>query len=100
MEHTQNHSDTEYDLDIYELKTKSKTICKYLQSNDVTRNDPSACDISFPQWESSMYSARRTLQSRIPQTASEFSDLFLTPTFGDNYKFSVKYDSYVGGWPT
>ena len=97
-----NHSDTEYDTHIYELKTKCKTISKYSQSNlrqifnDVTRNDPSACDISFPQCESSMYRARRTLQPIIPQTASEFSDLLPTTTFGEYYKFSVRCGDDVG----
>ena len=72
-----SHSDTEYNGDAYELKSKCKTISKSSQGNlrqifnDVTRNHPSACDISFTECESSMYRARRKLQPIIPQTASE-----------------------------
>ena len=97
-----NHSDAEYDTHVYELKTKCKTISKSSQSNlrqifnDVTRNDPSACDISFPQCESSMYRARRKLQPIIPLTASEFCDLLPTTTFGDYYKFSVRCGNDIG----
>ena len=43
-----------------------------------------------------MYRARRTLQPIIPQTASEFSDLLPTTTFGEYYKFSVRCGDDVG----
>ena len=57
--------------------------------DDATRNDPCAADISFVQCESSMYRARRTLQPKIPLTATEFCDMLVTSTFADNFKFSV-----------
>ena len=91
-----NHSNTEYNADVYELKRKCKSISKCSQSNfrqifnDVTRNDPSASEISFPECESSMYCARREQQPRIPQTASEFCDLLPATTFGVYYKYSVR----------
>ena len=96
-----SHSDTEYNGDAYELKSKCKTISKSSQGNlrqifnDVTRNHPSACDISFTECESSMYRARRKLQPIIPQTASEFCDMLPTSSFGEYYKFSVSCGSHT-----
>ena len=90
-----NHSVEDYKIDVFRLKTKCKTIAKQSQTNlrkvfdDATRNDPYAADISFVECESSMYRARRTLQPKIPLTATEFCDMLVTSSFAVNFKFSV-----------
>ena len=90
-----NHSVEEYKTEVDPLKTRCKTLAKYSQTNlrevfdDTTRNDPYAADISFVKCELSMYRARRTLQPKIPFTATEFCDMLVTSTFKDYYKFSV-----------
>ena len=71
-----NHNTEAFKTEIYQLKTKCKTITKNSQTNlrkvfeDVTRNDPYACDVSFTECESSLYCARRTLQPKIPNSAT------------------------------
>ena len=68
-----NHNVDEYKSDIHELKNKCKKVAKDSQSNlrkifdDTTRTDPSACDVSFTEIESSMYQARRILQPKFLQ---------------------------------
>ena len=55
-----NHSVEEYKTEVYQLRTRCKTLAKYSQINlrevfdDTTRNDPHAADISFVECESSM----------------------------------------------
>ena len=94
-----NHTVEDYKSDVFQLKAKCKTVAKHSQTNlrmvfdDITRNDPCAGDISFVECESSMYRARRTLQPKIPPTASEFCDMLATSTFEDHFKFSVTKES-------
>ena len=64
--------------------------------DDVTRDDPQACEISFSECESTMFRARKTLEPKIPQTALEFSDMITTTNFGKYYKFSVSVGNEIG----
>ena len=90
-----NHNIEAYQTDIYQIKTRCKTIVKITQINlrkvfiDVTRNDPSACDISFRECESSLYRARRTLQPKIPHTAEEFCEPVPTTAFGQSREINI-----------
>ena len=96
-----NHNIEAYQTDIYQLKTRCKTIAKNIQINlrkvfdDVTRNDPCACDISFRECESSLYRARRTLQPKIPYTAEKFCELIPNKAFGQFYQFTVARDNQI-----
>ena len=62
--------------------------------DDITRIDPSACDISFRESESSIYRARRTIEPKIPLTAIEFSDML--SSIGDHHKFTVRCGEQTG----
>ena len=90
-----NHSVEEYKSDVYELKTKCKTVAMRSQDNlrqvfdETTRIDPRACEVSFTECESAMYRARRKLQPKIPLGASEFCEMISTTSFGKFYQFSV-----------
>ena len=70
-------------------------MAKHSQSNlrkifdDTTRTDPFACEVSFPEIESSMYRARRRLQPKIPINASVFCDMLPGTNFGNYFQFSV-----------
>ncbi|KAI6649597.1 hypothetical protein LOD99_6763 [Oopsacas minuta] len=85
-----NHDVDEYRSEIYHLKTKCKTIANTSQANlrkvfdDSTRDDPHACELSFPRCESSMYRARKTTEPGIPLNASEFCDLIPTTQLGNS----------------
>ena len=65
-----NHDIEDYKAEIFQLKTKCKTIAKHTQINlrkafdDVTRTEPCAFDISFRECESAIYRARRTFQPK------------------------------------
>ncbi|KAI6660190.1 hypothetical protein LOD99_10501 [Oopsacas minuta] len=89
------HSVDDYDAEFYQLKTRCKTLAKRSQTNfrevsdDATRKNPHAADISIVECESVMYRARRTLQLKIPSSAAEFCEMLATSTFKDYYKFSV-----------
>ena len=97
-----HHDVAEYKSEVYDLKTKCKTIAKNSQTNlrkvfdDTTRDSPFACEISFPQCELTMYRARKTLEPKIPLNASEFSDMIHTTTFGKYFKFSVTSGDNTG----
>ena len=73
-----NHTSSEYHSESYRLKSKCKSIAKSSQDNlrkvfdDVTREDPATCEVSFKECESSMYRSRRITQPIIPNTAFEF----------------------------
>ena len=58
--------------------------------DDVTRRDPGACHISFPECESSMYRARRMIQPKIPLTANEFIDMLPTTQYMEYFKFAAR----------
>ena len=93
-----NHNVDEYNSDVHKLKNKCKKVAKHSQSNlrkifdDTTRSDPSACEVSFTEIESSMYRARRMLQPKIPLTASEFCDMLPGTNFGitSNFRLHVE----------
>ena len=97
-----NHDREAYKTGLYSLKTKCKTVARNSQMNlrkifdDVTRDDPQACEISFSECESTMFRARKTLEPKIPQTALEFSDMITTTNFGKYYKFSVSVGNEIG----
>ena len=97
-----HHSTEDYQSDIFGLRTKCKTLAKHTQTNlrkvfdDATRTDPSAHDISFAECEAAMYRARRTLQPKIPQSASEFSEMLSSTHLGIYNKFSVTCDGQTG----
>ena len=63
-----NHTPLEYQSESFTLKSKCKDIAKSSQENlrkifdDVTREDPAACKITFKECESSMYRSRRISQ--------------------------------------
>ena len=97
-----NHDREAYTTGLYSLKTKWKTVARNSQMNlrkifdDVTRDDPQACEISFSECESTMFRARKTLEPKIPQTALEFSDMITTTNFWKYYKFSVSVGNEIG----
>ena len=97
-----NHDLGAYQTELFALKTKCKSVAKKSQMNlrevfdDVTRDDPRACEISFSECESMMFRARKTVEPRIPQTAFEFSDMITTTSFGKYYKFSVSVGNEIG----
>ena len=97
-----NHPVEDYQTKVFELKTKCKNSAISTQINirkvfdDTTRMDPSACNISFRECESSMYRARRTIEPKIPLTAIEFSDMLSTTSFGDHHKFTVRCGEQTG----
>ena len=80
-----NHTSSEYNSQSYKLKSKCKSIDKSSQENlrkvfdDLTREDPAACEVSFKECESSMYRSRRITQPIIPTTAllSHFVNIYL-----------------------
>ena len=82
-----NHNIDDYKSDVHELKNKCKKVAKHSQYNlrrifdDTTRNNPSACDISFTEIESLMYRARMILQPKIPVNASEFCEMLPATKF-------------------
>ena len=90
-----DHSVDLYKTQVYQLKTKCKSVAKNSQTNlrmvfdDVTRRDPGACHISFPECESSMYRARRMIQPKIPLTANEFIDMLTTTQYMEHFKFAA-----------
>ena len=100
---TQNyHSNEDYQSNIFDLKTKCKTLAKHTQMNlrklfdDATRTDPSAHDISFAECEAAMYRARRTSQPKIPQSASEFSEMVSSIPLGVYHKLTVTRNGQIG----
>ena len=90
-----NHSVEDYKSDVFQLKAKCKSVAKHSQMNlrklfdDTTRHDRCAADISFVEFESSLYRARRTLEPKIPLTATDFCEMLATSTFAEHFKFSV-----------
>ena len=100
--HNHNHPLADYKTDIYRLKTKCKTLAKQSQNNlrkvfdDATRIDPSAREISFTECESAMYRSRRTLQPKIPLTASEFCGMLPTTALGEFHQCSVTSGTDTG----
>ena len=90
-----NHTVNEYMTEVFKLKSKCKSSAKSSQTNlrkvfdDATRTDPHSCDISFPECESSMYRARRKIQTKIPLTADEFSEMLSTTPYGEYFKIHV-----------
>ena len=97
-----HHSNEDYQSNIFDLKAKCKTLAKHTQTNlrkvfdDATRTDPSAHDVSFAECEAAMYRARRTLQPKIPQSASEFSEMLSSTHLGTYHKFTVTCDGQTG----
>ena len=97
-----NHNVEKYKTEVYQLKTKCKSVVKKSQTSlrkvfdNVTRNDPSACLISFTECESSLYRARRTLQPKIPLSAPQFVEMLPTTTMGKYYKYSVTTSEQTG----
>ena len=91
---THNHAIQDYQNEVFQLKTRCKTVAKNSQTDlrklfdDVPRTDPCAADISFAECESSMYRARRTLQPKIPLTATEFCDMLPASTFKDHFNIA------------
>ena len=91
-----DHSVDLYKTQVYQLKTKCKSVAKNSQTNlrmvfdDVTRRDPGACHISFPECESSMYRARRMIQPKIPLTANKFIDMLPTTPYMEHFKFAAR----------
>ena len=61
--HEHDHDVEDYKSDVFNLKTKCKTIATKSQTNlrqvfdDATRNDPCACEVAFIECESAMYRA-------------------------------------------
>ena len=90
-----NHTTSQYKSESYSLKSKCKSIAKSSQENfrktfdDVTREDPAACEITFKECESSMHRSRRISQPIIPNTATEFSEMLPTTPFGRFHKSTV-----------
>ena len=90
-----NHNTEEYRSDVFDLKTKCKKTAMHSQTNlrhvfdDTTRGDPSAREVSFPEWESAMYRARRRLQPKFPSDAVEFCEMLPTASLGKYYQGSV-----------
>ena len=64
--------------------------------DDVSRNDLCAREISFPEYESSMYGARRKPQPKIPMKVSKFVDMLTTSSLGAHFKFSVTSGDQIG----
>ena len=93
--HSHNHNVEKYKTEVYELKSKCKTMARKSQTSlrrvfdDVTRHDPCASDVSFNECESSLYRARRKLHPKIPLSAPEFVEMLPTTTLGKYYKYSV-----------
>ena len=83
-----NHNKEDYQSNIFGHKTKCKILAKNTQTNltkvfdNATRTDPSTHDISFAECEAAMYRARRTLQPKISQSASEFSEMLSSTHLG------------------
>ena len=75
-----NHNIDAYRNEIFALKRKCKTAAKNSETNlrkvfdDVTRNNPRPCEISFSECESTMFRTRKTLEPRIPPIALELSE--------------------------
>ena len=80
-----------YKSDTHELKNKWKKMDKHSQSilrkifEDTTRTIPFACEVSFPEIESSMYHARGMLQPKIPINPSVFCDMLPGTNFGNYF---------------
>ena len=97
-----NHNKEDYQSNIFGHKTKCKILAKHTQTNltkvfdDATRTDPSTHDISFAECEAAMYRARRTLQPKIPQSASEFSEMLSSTHLGIYNRFNVTCGSQTG----
>ena len=78
---THNHAIQHYQDEVFLLYTRCETVAKNSQTllrkvfDDDTRTDPCAAIISFMVCESSMHRARRTLQTKIPLTATEFCNM-------------------------
>lgn len=72
------------------LKFSNSIFCNIVKIfNDVTPEDPAACEISFKECESLMYRSRRISQPIIPATALDFSEMLPTTPFGRFYKSTV-----------
>ena len=90
-----NHGIDECKSGVYVLKTKCKKMAQTTQDNlrkifdDETRTSLFATEISFNEFESSMYRSRRRLQPKIPLTAIEFSVMLPESTFATHHKFTV-----------
>ena len=91
-----NHEVLDYKSDVNQLKTMCKTVAKQVQSSslrqvfdDATRNNPCARDITFAECESAMYRARKTIQTKVPQSVIEFIDMLGSAPLGVHYKFHV-----------
>ena len=81
--------------DVYQLKTKCKTVAKHSETNlrkvfdDVARTDSCPREILFTECESAMYRARRMLQPKIPLNAFEFCEMLSTTTLGEFHQCSI-----------
>ena len=94
-----NHTLVAYNSAANELKSKCKIIAQNSHDNlrkifnDVTREHPSASEVSFPECESAMYRSRRMLQPKIPTNAVEFSEMLATTSFGKFFRCSVSINN-------
>ena len=74
-----NHNSKEYTSDVFNLKSKCKKTAMHSQTNlrqvfnDATSCDPSACQVTFPDCESAMYSARRRFTRRFHEMLLNFA---------------------------
>ena len=94
-----NYTLVAYNSAANELKSKCKIIAQNSHDNlrkifnDVTREHPSASEVSFPECESAMYRSRRMLQPKIPTSAVEFSEMLDTTSFGKFFRCSVSINN-------
>ena len=58
--------------------------------------DPSVDVISFAECEAAMYRARRISQPKIPQSASDFSEMLSSTPLGVDHKFNVTRNGQIG----
>ena len=87
-----DHNIEAYKSDVYDLKTKCRITARRTQTNisfdTTTRNDPSACEVTFVECESAMYRVRRKLQPKSPLETVEFCEMLSTISFGKYYQGS------------
>ena len=96
-----NHDIESYQSEVFDLKNRCKKVARSSQGSlrklfdDVTRTDPSACQISFNECESSMYRSRRKTEPKIPLNAGEFSEMLPGTTYAQHHKFTISLATQI-----